>query len=156
VRWLAGLAAAGLIAAGIVAVTAPTQAGRALDALVVWLGALAIVALAVRVARIRPPAPRSAIAVALGTRVATETRPPDLERLERRVELGIAHAIDLHGGLGPVLRSVAEPLGALRGRDVDLPERVRPGAPVPDDPHARGIAAADLDALLTELEGLAG
>jgi hypothetical protein len=152
-RWVAGLAGAGLLAFAVVAATRPGQAARALDALALWLGALAAGFLAVRVGRLAPPAPPSAIETALRARVAGAKRPPALARLERRVDLGMAHAVDLHTSLAPLLRSIAEPLGAWRGREVELPTSIRAGAPFPHR-EAPGIAPDELDALLTELERL--
>jgi hypothetical protein len=91
----------------------------------------------------------------------------DLARLERIVATATTHAGDLHMRLRPILREIAA--DGLRRRGVDLEadpraaqalvapstwELVRPDRPRPDDPFARGLPPAQLDAVLDDLEAL--
>jgi hypothetical protein len=94
-------------------------------------------------------------------------REGDLARLERAVSTATTHAGDLHTRLRPILREIAA--DGLRRRGVDLDgdpaaarallapgtwELVRPDRPRPDDPFARGLPRAQLDAVLDDLEAL--
>jgi hypothetical protein len=96
-----------------------------------------------------------------------ETSVNDLERLERVIATATMDAGDLHVRLRPILREIAA--DGLRRRGVDLEgqpdaartllapgtwELVRPDRPRPDDPFARGLPPAQLDAVLDDLEAL--
>ena len=91
----------------------------------------------------------------------------DLERLDRAVSTATTHAGDLHLRLRPILREIAAE--GLRRRGVELDaqpeaaqallapqtwELVRPGRPRPADAFAPGLPAAQLDAVLDDLEAL--
>ena len=85
---------------------------------------------------------------------------------ERVVHLATVSAGDLHRGLRPLLREIAdERLRATRGVSIDDPATaehlagatwalLRPDRPPPHDVRAPGITDRDLDALLTDLEAL--
>jgi hypothetical protein len=114
--------------------------------------ALAVAALVAYAAvrRLAPPARRRA-----RRGPPASALPPRLERLERRVALGVGSAVDLHTGVRPVLREIAGERLARRGialdADPDAPvllgdelwEIVRPDRPVPDrvDPHGLPLRA---------------
>jgi hypothetical protein len=91
----------------------------------------------------------------------------DLERLDRAVSTATTHAGDLHFRLRPILREIAAE--GLRRRGVELDaqpeaaqallapqtwELVRPARPRPADAFAPGLPAAQLDAVLDDLEAL--
>jgi hypothetical protein len=166
-RWLAALGGLGVLVFAVVATSHPGRTGRALDVLVAYLAAVGLAALVRRLSLLAPPAGRSAIETLLRTHRPARQRPPELARVERRVELGVSHAIDLRASLAPLLRSIAEPLLLLRGIDAERePERaaallgddawalIRPDAPFPEEPLAPGMPPATLDDLLTRLERL--
>jgi hypothetical protein len=93
-------------------------------------------------------------------------RLPELERLEREVELGGASAYDLHYRLRPTLRELAGGLlAARRGIDLDRePDRaravlgeevwelVRAGREPPDDRRAPGLPPEGLARVVSTLE----
>ncbi len=110
-----------------------------------------------------PPVRRAAPAEPVATRASTG----DLERLDRAVSSATTHAGDLHVRLRPILREIAA--DGLRRRGVELDgqpdaaqallapqtwELVRPDRPRPVDPFAPGLPAAQLDAVLDDLERL--
>ena len=110
-----------------------------------------------------PPLRRPAAAQPSSSGEATGDR----ERLDRVVSTATAHAGDLHLRLRPIVREIAA--DGLRRRGVELDaqpqaaqallapetwELVRPDRPRPDDPFARGLAPARLDAVLDDLEAL--
>jgi hypothetical protein len=97
----------------------------------------------------------------------TTVDPADLGRIDRAVTSGTASAGDLHLRLRPILREVA--IDGLRRHGVELDaqparaqellapatwELVRPDRPPPTDAFARGLAAAQLDSVLDDLEAL--
>jgi hypothetical protein len=101
-----------------------------------------------------------------GTAPTTQD-PADLARIDRAVASGTASAGDLHLRLRPILREVAS--DGLRRHGVDLDaeparaqallapatwELVRPDRPPPADAFARGVAPAQLDLVLDDLEAL--
>ena len=131
--------------------------------------ALTLVAVLVAAAAVRalmetlPPLRRTG--AAQGSAVGEGTG--DRERLDRVVSAATSHAGDLHVRLRPILREIAA--DGLRRRGVELDaqpqaaqallapetwELVRPDRPRPDDPFARGLAPARLDAVLDDLEAL--
>jgi hypothetical protein len=94
-------------------------------------------------------------------------RPRELRRLERAVALGVEDAGHLHTSLRPRLRSIAAPLLALRGVDLDhAPEQarlvlgdelwdlVRPDRDRPADSFGPGIRPERLELVVERLEGL--
>jgi len=168
VRRLVDAAAAALLATvvlGGVLVLQPV--GRDL-ALHVYLLALAAIAMSVAVSVARaavPVAARSPFAEALRRRPPEPQRPPQLERIERAVTLGVANTYDFHARLRPVLRDVAAARLARSGVDLDTLagraavgddawELLRPDRPPPDERFARGIEPQQLRSLVDMLETL--
>lgn len=109
---------------------------------------------------------RSAFDEALHRRPAAEERPPQLERVERAVVLGVSSAFDFHARLRPVLREVATArLARFRGVELDSDagraavgedawELLGPDRPPPDDRYASGVDARRLRDLVDMLETL--
>ena len=162
------LVVAGTLAFLTVFVFRPGDRGLAFRALVLYLGAVALVALARRLGTSRSLASTSPIAEALRPVPERDERPAELVRLERAVALGSTHAGDLHARLRPVLREVADALLARRGVSLETnPERarellgddtwklVRPDAPRPERPFDPGVPPDDLRRAVESLERLA-
>jgi hypothetical protein len=162
------LAVAGTLGFLIAFAARPGDRGLSARAYVLFLGALALLALARRLGTSREIATSSPIADALRPRPEREERPAELERIERAVALGSSHAGDRHARLRPVLREVAAALLARRGVALDVaPERarellgdeayelVRPDAPRPERPFDPGVPAAELRRAVESLERLA-
>ncbi len=113
-----------------------------------------------------PRQARSAFEAALRARPPGDLPPSQLATIERRVELGIARAADLHFHLRPMLREIAAArLAARHGSDIDGPqaravlgeevwEVVRADRPPPEERFAPGIPPAELDRILERLERL--
>lgn len=104
---------------------------------------------------------------AVRPRRPSDSRPAQLMRLERTVASARSSALDLHARLRPVLVEIAETALARRGvrleRDAADAERLlgpaawellRPGRPLPEDRHAAGIEAQELEQILDALEEL--
>jgi hypothetical protein len=83
---------------------------------------------------------------------------PELEKLEREVTLGTSSAYDLHYRLLPSLRAIAAARLQRSGREPGPDtlgrwwELLRPDREPPEDRGAKGISAADLRALVSDLE----
>jgi hypothetical protein len=131
----------------------------ALTVVAVLVAAGALRALAQTLPPLRRAAPASEPSVGEGT--------GDREHIDRVVSAATSHAGELHLRLRPILREIAA--NGLRRRGVDLDadpqaaqevlapetwEIVRPDRPRPDDAFARGLAPAQLNAVLDDLEGL--
>ncbi len=167
-RRLALAAGAGIAAFAVVADTRPGWVGLAFELLVLYLGGLLLAALVARTRGILPRAGKSAIEQALSVHTPPPERVAALVRMERQVALGITHAGDLHARLRPVLVSIAEPLVAARGVDLDRDpararallgeeawELVRPVAGPPRDPFGPGVPESRLAAAVDALERMA-
>jgi hypothetical protein len=146
---------------------APGYRHEALDALVLYLGALGLAA-AVRTTRaatldVHPPALAAEIDDPLDV---LPERPRELEKLERDVYLSLGSAHHLHHRLRPLLREIATTRMLLRN-GVDLERRpdvaeqllgetawewLRPGREPPRDRWARGPRLAELEAVVDALE----
>jgi hypothetical protein len=110
--------------------------------------------------RPRPLRPREA------RKRSSRRPPPSLAQIEHEAALGVAGAFDLHFRLVPRIRSIASgvlssrrrvsldenPDAARRHLGSDAWELVRPDHPAPEDRLARGIAVADLRAVVDSLE----
>jgi len=87
-----------------------------------------------------------------------ERRLPEIERMEREVTLAAASAYDLHFRLLPHLREIAQCRIERAGRQPGPEtlgrwwELLRPDRPEPDDRFSTGISAAELRALVADLE----
>jgi hypothetical protein len=166
-----GLAALGGGAVVVIAAFEPDHTNLAVDAYLLFLGALALLALT-RITReategpseferaVRPPRRRRAH--------DEPYRLPELARVEREVTLARLGAFDLHVRLRPTLREVAEHR-LLSRHGVGLDEEptrarellgatawdvVRPDRPAPEDRHAPGLERRQLREVVDALERL--
>jgi hypothetical protein len=157
------LASAGVIVAST---ARPGYEGLAVEAYVLFLGALGLAALAKVTSKTFEPAGASRV-LAPKPRPRTDTRPSGLVRLERELEMATQSAFDAHFRLRPTLREVASARLALHGVDLDAPggraeallgpdawALVRPDALRPSDHYAPGVALADVARALDAVESL--
>jgi hypothetical protein len=113
-----------------------------------------------------PSRGRSAFEAALRRPPPDERRPPQLERVERTVTLGVANSFDFHARLRPLLREVAAArLATARGIELDSPagraavgeeawELLRPDREPPADRFTAGPDERRLRRLVEFLETL--
>lgn len=147
---------------GVLLALAPVSRTLLVHAYVLVLAGLVLAALVAAL----PTARSSAFDAALRRPRPQEARPPQLERVERNVTLGVANAFDFHLRLRPLLRDAAAArLAAARGVDLDGPagraavgeeawELLRPDREPPDDRFAAGIPEQRLRRLVDVLETL--
>lgn len=92
----------------------------------------------------------------LAAKPATQSRPPELVRVERELMLGIASEGHLHGRLLPLLREAAAARGGLSRERLgdDAWELLRPDRPASLDRTAPGIPIRRLRELVATLESL--
>ena len=168
----AGYAGIGAVGLGAALVFAAGSWRLAVDAYLLYLGAVVLLALT-RVTRALvqegdEPSELESFLRRRRKRRAPAEQLPSLARQEREVTLGIAGAFDLHQRLRPALVEVAD--HRLRDRygisPAEQPERarelvgetawelVRPDRPRPDNRHAPGIAEDDLREIVETLERL--
>jgi hypothetical protein len=143
-----------------------TSTGRTVDAYLVALGALAMLALLQATREAAPARRRSAFEDALRGRRQPAPSLPQLERIRRETALAVARAFDFHVRLRPGLREIAaQRLASRRGVDLDAQpdaaraalgdeawELLRADRSPPDDRFAAGVDAAVLARLLDTLE----
>ena len=144
----------------------PVSSELVFDMLLLTAGGLSLILLVDSAGRAAPRAGRSAFEAALRTKAPGDLPPSQLETTERRVELGIARAADLHFHLRPMLREIAAARLASRyGYDIDSPhgravlgdetwELVYADRPPPEIRFAAGIPLAELERVLDRLESL--
>jgi hypothetical protein len=144
----------------------PVSTELTVDLLLLTAAALSLMILVDAVRTATPRAPKSGFEAALGTRPPGDLPPSQLATIERRVELGIARAADLHFHLRPMLREIAGArLAAKHGCDIDSRqgraelgdeawEIVRSDRRPPDDRFAPGVRADELGRVLDRLEKL--
>ncbi|HET7045571.1 MAG TPA: hypothetical protein VFI37_12030 [Gaiellaceae bacterium] len=113
-----------------------------------------------------PERDRSRFEQALRREPPGDERPPQLERVERGVTLGVSLAQDFHVRLRPLLREAARArLAVSRGVDLDSPagraalgeeawELLRPDREPPTDRFGPGLDPARLARLVDEIESL--
>lgn len=137
------------------------------DALLVYLAAVAAVAVA-RIAATALPSPRGVVRRALERRPAPDAIPDALTRIESLVALAQASQLDFHVRLRPLLTEAAAvgytatvglPGEALppAAEAVFSPatwELVRPDRPRPEGPGDHGIPTRTLSSALDELESI--
>ncbi len=143
-----------------------TTRERTVDAYLLALGALGMIALLYATREAVPPAARSPFDAARRRRPGRLASLPTLERTRRETALGIARAFDYHVRLRPVLRDVAAGrLASHRGVDLDAqPEQaraelgdeawelLRADRPPPEERFAPGVDRAALRRLVDRLE----
>ena len=159
--WGVGFATFGLLLA---LVLRPVSTAKALDAYVLVLGAIALLAFVRSTRSTGSPDEPSALELALQPVEEEAERPKQLDRLEREVDLALSNAFYLHYRLRPLAREIASHrLGVRRGVELDTArdafgeaewELVRPERPEPRDFNAPGIPLARLRALVATLERL--
>jgi len=113
-----------------------------------------------------PERGRSRFELALHRAPPPDERPPQLERVERGVTLGVSLAQDFHARLRPLLRDAARArLAVTRGVDLDSPagraalgeeawELLRPDREPPEDRFGPGVDRRELARLVDTLERL--
>jgi hypothetical protein len=155
-----------LLAAALV--VKPVSAEVALDAYVLFLGAVALFALVGATTESDPDALRSPYEQALEAPPEEAERPPELARLEREVALAVGSAFYEHFRLRPLLREIAgQRLESRFASDLDAPRgEARDSLPdhawelldldrrPPRDRHAPGIEVERLEAIVDALERL--
>jgi len=157
------LASLGTVALAVALVWRPGDRSLALDAYAGLLGAVAVAAVARRQLAAAPRERRSEIERLLAARPPAEPRLPELERLERAVELATQTSFDAHFRLRPALVQVAEARLALRGVALEdgepllAPEAwalVRPDRPRPEQHRLPGVSASEIRAAVDSLAAL--
>jgi len=166
-RALAGPAALAAVALAVLLALRPLSTSRALAIWIVLVAALALAAL-YRQGRAHAVARTSRFEAALRGSAVPAVQPPELVRMERELELGIASATHAHRRLLPLLRTAAEARLATRhGIELDrrpdaaralLGEEVwdllRPDRPAPADRHGAGPSREAIVAAIERLEAL--
>ena len=164
------LAVAGALATvGIVValVIRPGDRSRALDAYLLFLGALGVVALSRATSRSFPGPTESRLHAAMRRPAQKQPRVTDLERLEREVEMAVQTSYDTYYRLRPTLREIAAGRLARKAVDLDAPggsaeellgsdawSLVRPDLERPSDHHAPGTPLKTIERAVEALEGL--
>ena len=161
---LVGLALVGL---AVVSFSFPGRRHVALDAFILFLGALGLAAGVRATHRASPDVHEPSLADELDDPLdVLPQRPAELERLEREVYLSLGSSFYLHHRLRPVLREVAANRLLLRhGLDLDARPAeaqallgdaawawVRPDRVEPRDRWASGPPIAELTAVIDALE----
>jgi hypothetical protein len=159
----AALATIGLVVALFVR---PSDANLAVEAFVLFIGALGMVLLVRATARLFPPQTTSRIERPRRPRRKVK-RLSELVRIERELEMATESAFDTHYRLRPLLRELAVARLAKRGVELDGPgsraaellgpdawELVRPDLTRPAKHHAAGVHLATVERAVTALEQL--
>jgi hypothetical protein len=155
------------VALVVALVMRPGDTGRAVEAYVLLLGCLGVALLAQATTRSFPAPAPSRLAAALARQQRKETSVPELERIERELEMAIESAYDSYYRLRPILRDIAADrlarsavrLDEAGGRAEELlgPDAwsiVRPDLQPPSNHHAPGLRLPAIERALDALEGL--
>jgi hypothetical protein len=166
VRSAVAAGAVGLVALlGLVAAT-PAPVGKAVDIYLLYLGGVALLGLVAATSAAAGTERTSEFESALVRPPNRSSRPRELERIEREVDLGQASAFYLHYRLRATLREIAaHRLRTHRGLDLDRQsqescealgepawELLRPDREPPRFHDARGVPFADLRTVVETLE----
>lgn len=151
---------------GVAVLVAPGAASTWAHAYLVVLIAFVLAAAVRAFARARTPGGSSIFDAGLRRPRPAARKPEDLELLERLVTLASASAFDLHYRLRPAVREIAAGVLLRRGVELDAQPAqarallgdqawslVRPDREPPTDRQARGLGAAELEAVLLGIEG---
>ena len=146
----------------------PGDANAAVEAYVLFLGAVGLALLAQATSRTFAPPTESRLVAATVRPRRKENRLPELERLERELEMATQSAFDTYYRLRPTMRELAKTRLARRGIELDDPrgraeellgpevwELCRPDAVRPDDHFASGVHPAAVARALDALERMA-
>ncbi len=145
----------------------PGDADVAVEAYVLFLGALGLGLLAQATSRTFAPPEASRLSAVLRRPPRGEERVAELDRIERELEMATQSAFDTHYRLRPILRELAATRLAERGVELDGPggraeqllgpeawQLVRPGVERPPDHFASGVRLEDVERVLDALERL--
>ena len=145
----------------------PGDAGAAVEAFVLFLGALGLALLAKATSGTFEPASASRVSVARDRQPRKDGRPADLVRIERELEMATQSAFDTYFRLRPIMRELASTRLALSAVDLDAPggraeellgpeawELVKPQAERPDDHYAAGVRLSAVARALDAVEAL--
>ena len=156
------LATAGLVVALLMR---PGDAGRTIDAYVLFLGALGVVALTQVTSRTFRAPTESRLQAALKRTKPERPRVAELARIERELGMATESAYDTYYRLRPILRELAaarlgrsavelDPTGG-RAEELLGPDAwafVRPDLPRPSDHHAPGARLQEIERAVAALE----
>jgi hypothetical protein len=167
--WVRPAIAAGLgaLALAVAFVVRPGDGSLAAEAYVLFLGALGVGVLARATSRSFAPPTESRVLQAERSARPRQKRVPELERLERELEMSTQSAYDTHYRLRPILREIAAVRLGRSAVELDRPGSraaellgpdawalVRPDSGRPDDHHAPGASLAEIERALEALESL--
>ena len=150
-----------VLASGVtlyVALAIPGDRRLAVHVYLLVVGAILMATVLATVGGAVPGGRGSELRRALDERATRPAPVSELAKVEREVTLAVGSAYDLHARLLPRLREIAEarlePYGKRPGPDTlgRWWELLRPDRPEPDDRFAPGIRAAELRALVSDLE----
>jgi hypothetical protein len=161
---VAVLGAAALVAALVIR---PGDGGLAAEAYVLFLGALGIAVLHRATASAFAPPTESQVALALRRSRPRPRRVPELESLERELEMSMQSAYDSYYRLRPILREIAAGRLGRNAVELDRPGSraaellgpdawafVRPDSQRPADHHAPGAELEEIERAVDALEAL--
>jgi len=145
----------------------PSDANLAVEAFVLFVGALGMMLLVRATARLFPAQTVSRIELLSRPAKRKDKRLGELVRIERELEMATQSAFDTHYRLRPLLRELAETRLAQHGVELDGPggraeellgpdgwDLVRPDLVRPAEHHAAGVRLATVDRAVTALEEL--
>jgi len=167
-RIVAGaFAAVGTVGLIVALLLRPGDSGRAVEAYVLFLGAVGTALLAQATSRSFAAPTGSRLAAALAQPREESPRVPELVRLEREVEMAAGSAYDTYYRLRPTLREIASGLLARGALDLDTGGQaveellgadawslVRPGVVRPVNHHAPGAPLPVVVRAVDALEAL--
>jgi hypothetical protein len=146
------------VASVMIALGQPAVRGIVVHVWVLVVGALLMLGLVTATSESAPRRTRGELERALAERERGDRPLPELERMLREVTLATATAYDFHARLLPHLRAIAQARLERRGLPFAAPylgrwwDVLRPDRPAPDDRFAPGMPAAELRALVDDLE----
>jgi hypothetical protein len=162
--FLVAVATAGL-AIGIA--VKPSDAALAVEAYVLFLGALGLAGLAKATSKTFEPAGASRVRVPQQRPERDEAKPAELVRIERELEMATQSAFDTYFRLRPILRELAATRLALSAVELDAPggraesllgpeawALVRADAVRPSDHYAPGVPLALVERAVDAVESL--